>query len=129
MDRLRDEPVFVVPRQASMPGMITHSDIKALVFSVLYNPLVFPVIARFLDELYREREIGGLISPADLAPLCAPELKLPTYPTDGGLAVLCSDQHWIVSLFPWRISQSMVGRMDKLIGSRSTIRSLGWRIF
>lgn len=97
LDRLREEPALVFSPEAVMPTMITYSDIKRLMFGVLYAPSVFPIIAVVLDDLYRERNIAAMVNPVDVAPLCASEFKMLTYPTDGGRSVLCSDEQMAVS--------------------------------
>lgn len=95
LNRLRDEPALVISPTASMPAIITYSDIQRVMFAVLYVPAVFPMIAVLLDELYRENNIASMINLVDVAPLCASEFKLLTYPTDGGRSVLCNDQQTV----------------------------------
>ncbi len=98
IDRLQKEPTIVIPPapDANMPGLITASDVKMIVFSTLYSPITaFPSLAMILD-LIVEGDLDRLAGPPILPQLCH-NLALRTWPNDAQTTVMCSDKRYKVS--------------------------------
>jgi hypothetical protein len=82
--------VYAIP--GNTPFTITYSDLKMLNFVINYVPVRFPVLALVLDALYREVDMATLMPPVDLAPVCGMDPRDLLYPSEGQIAVLCSDE-------------------------------------
>jgi hypothetical protein len=90
--------------KGSMPVYVTYSAIKSLLFSIAYVPTLFPVAAAVLDGLHRGLDLSSFLhwQPIDMTPLCDSrfeDVRIKS-PDDGGLAVMCSDQRFMVGSCP-----------------------------
>jgi pimeloyl-ACP methyl ester carboxylesterase len=103
MAKLKDNPITAIVPQTKMPMIISHSDIKMVIFSALYSPIAaFPLVAVVLDRLDRGEvdSLGQLIrlpSNYDMKPIfyssTMPEWY---YPGEAQPAIMCSDKRYQV---------------------------------
>ena len=97
MASLRAEPLIIVPKHSGVPFTLTHSDVRGALFQSLYFPVRgFPVLASFIDALYRGSDLEPYLVKPDLTPLCAP-LKSRVYPDDSGFSISCADRQYEVN--------------------------------
>lgn len=92
MAELQETPRPVINSGSHIPNLVTYSDIKRLTFAILYSPTAFRILSLVLDVIERGKGLGELMNSVDLALMCTLNSKLLFYPSDGGLAVMCSDQ-------------------------------------
>ncbi|KAI0169695.1 alpha/beta-hydrolase [Hypoxylon sp. FL1284] len=90
---LEKEPVAVLSRNANVPVMVTASDIKTIIFTVLYSPInSFPLIASVLKFLV-EGQLDKVVAAPILTVLCH-NLTLPVWPDDAQSVIGCSDKRY-----------------------------------
>lgn len=83
--------------KGNTPFVVTYSDVKYLIFAATYQPVTtLHIVALVLDALYRNVDMGSLTPPTDLVPLCGMKPSQLLYPSEGQIAVLCSDQRGLV---------------------------------
>jgi hypothetical protein len=79
------------------PFVVTYSDVKYLLFATTYQPITtLVIVAAVLDALYRDVDMGSITPPFDFVPLCGMKPSQLLYPSEGQIAVLCSDQRGLV---------------------------------
>lgn len=101
LSSLAEQPrVYAV--KGSMPVYVTYSTMKAMLFSTTYVPVTFPIVAIVFDALHRKLDLSSFLQPMDPAPLCESKPRDPrmSLPDDGGTAVMCSDQSYMVITHP-----------------------------
>jgi len=138
LNRIKKQPVVIISPFVTVPLVVTHSDIKSLLFSTLYGPTqVFPAVATIVDYLHRGFDdiLGQFIIPPAVIPLgiyCEQTLPSWLYPTDALNAIMCSDKRYPVrnpihgsSLS--RILLTLCSSMKQFQISRSYTRR--WRIY
>ena len=98
LTKLQEHPITAIDPRTKSPVIGYYSDIKLLIFGVLYAPQAFPALAKVVDLLYRgQNDELALLTPVyDLNPFCAPSLPYWTYPTDAQKAIMCSDKRYPV---------------------------------
>ena len=97
MRRLEKDPIIFVEEVAQLPGILTLSLIRQLLFGAMYAPMSsFPLLALVTDQLYRNNVMALLRGGPDLLPLCGLKQKLPLYPDDSQITIGCSDWAMVV---------------------------------
>ncbi|KAF9881286.1 hypothetical protein CkaCkLH20_01436 [Colletotrichum karsti] len=94
MDKLRAEPLIVISK-SNMPVVLMEADIKKIVFSALYAPvMLFPLIGTLINILHTGADISDFVSAPDLTPMCSAEFRMPAIldVSESQPAVSCSDQ-------------------------------------
>lgn len=101
MAKLKDNPIMAIVPQTKMPTIISHSDIKMVLFSALYSPIAaFPLVAVVLDHLDQGEvdSLGQFIrlpSNYDMKPiLCSSAMPAWYYPGEAQPAIMCSDKRY-----------------------------------
>lgn len=107
LDRLQEQPAIAISPEpdANVPGLVTASDVKAIVFASLYAPnTAFPALANLLNIILEDRldEITG----RPILPALCHHLDLPVWPDDAPKAIMCSDKRYTVS---WLCSYQFLG--------------------
>ncbi|KAI0883232.1 alpha/beta-hydrolase [Annulohypoxylon maeteangense] len=93
MISLEKEPAIVLPSRENVPILITASDVKMIIFSALYSPIVmFPSIAILIKAIIDDRLDNIVGSPAPTM-LCH-NLTLPQWPDDAQKVIGCSDKRY-----------------------------------
>lgn len=101
MSKLKESPISFIQPQTITPVVLHYSDIRVLIFSVLYFPSTgFPTVATLIDVLYRgkEEEIRRAVAVFGVnSGICQIDLPDWMYPGDAQYAIMCSDKRYHVS--------------------------------
>ncbi|KAI2623133.1 alpha/beta-hydrolase [Hypoxylon sp. NC1633] len=93
MERLEKEPIIVIPSDINVPVLVTAGDVKSIVFTSLFAPvLAFPSLAILLRAIADDR-LDSLVA-GPVPTLFCHKLKLPLWPDDAQPAVGCSDKRY-----------------------------------
>ncbi|KUJ21744.1 alpha/beta-hydrolase [Mollisia scopiformis] len=99
MDRIKKTPLMFANKNSNMPLIITHSDLKRLIFGTLYSPTgLWNIIATIFDALSRGQDSvldSGIVP--ELPLLCQDLLPYWAYPTDAQDAIMCSDKRYTLN--------------------------------
>lgn len=122
---LKDNPITGIG-PTKTPVIVSHSDVRMLLFASLYAPMIFPIIATLFDLV--EKGLGELLAQFwvlpglyDLKPLCTLHLPAWVYPTEAQVAIMCSDKRYPVS----ETSSNKTYTSKEFISSMR--RSLAWK--
>jgi hypothetical protein len=100
MDRIKETPILAINPESRVPVIVTHSDLRRILFAMLYSPnVLFPIIAQIANFLYLQLDdiFGQLILMPELPLFCGPLLSPVYYPSDAQNAIMCSDKRYPVS--------------------------------
>ncbi len=99
MTAIQKQPLVVINQLSNVPVILSHSDIKSLLFAALYAPVqLFPVVAVIFDLLHQGfNQIAAYLSPQyDLQPLCGPPPPASSFPGEAQNAIMCLDKRYAV---------------------------------
>jgi hypothetical protein len=99
--RLRENPITAVHPIGRSPFVFHESDLRMLIFSILYSPQqAFPALAMIVDLLDRGiySVLAGLGLHLDTEVICRLPMPYYLYPTDASNAIMCSDKRYPVSI-------------------------------
>jgi hypothetical protein len=86
---------------ARSPFVFHESQLRMLIFSILYSPQrAFPALAMIVDLLDRGMYsvLAGLGLHLGIGDICRPPMPYYLYPTDASNAIMCSDKRYPVSI-------------------------------
>lgn len=100
VDKLKEGPISIADSYYNMPVIITYSDIRSIIFSVLYSP-TYGFYALGLILNYMEKEnweylaiIFSLAPVFDMFGVCESPKPAWTYPDEATSAIMCSDKRY-----------------------------------
>ena len=103
LESLKDNPITAIDPMTKSPVVISYSDFRLLLFTILYGPTAgFSALALMMNMIYEGQgeQLGQFLAPAyvqDLKPVCSNPLPAWTYPNEAQNAIMCSDKRYKVS--------------------------------
>ncbi|KAF2835013.1 alpha/beta-hydrolase, partial [Patellaria atrata CBS 101060] len=97
--RLRNNPIVTVDKYSNAPSVFSYSDLRLLLFSIMYSPVqLFPILSDILNYIYEEdteffsRGWGAYL---DYKPFCTNDSLGPIERAgEAQLAIMCSDKRY-----------------------------------
>ncbi|KAI1503612.1 TAP-like protein-domain-containing protein [Biscogniauxia marginata] len=93
MSFLEENPAVVLSHSTNTPLLVTASDLKKIIFTALYSPMVlFQMVASIL-KLLVDGQMGAVVSGAAPIILCH-NISLPVWPDDAMRVIGCGDKRY-----------------------------------
>ncbi len=100
LTRIKEHPVTSIHPISKQPVVITLSQVRLILFSVLYSPnLGFTAVAWIMDQLIRGNDdiLGQIFPIPEPEPFCAANAPAEAFPSEAQIAIMCSDKRYPVS--------------------------------